>query len=143
MRHHIKRSRRSKSGLILVVSFPARSDDLSVLHFEGRCCPTVVVVLGREDVVERHADAGILQSELRQTEIVREIDIGGEVAVEHHADIHGSVVVVERGVVPETGVGHVLFADVAALHGGLEAIVAEGQDVVQQEVGRESQGLVA
>ena len=125
------------------MGIPACSHDLAVLHVEGGSSPAVVVELSREEVVERHSDSGILQSELGQTEVVRQVEIGGEVAVEHHAHIYGLVVVVECLIALKTCVGHVLLTDVAALYRSLKTTIVEGQDIVQQEVGRESQRLVA
>ena len=43
----------------------------------------------------------------------------------------------------ESGVGEVLVAHVLALHGSAQPFVSEGQDIVDDDVGRESQWLVA
>ena len=64
-------------------------------------------------------------------------------AVEHHAHVDGLAVVVERLITLEPCVRQILVAYVLALHAGLHAAIVEGQDVVQDEVGRERQRCVA
>ena len=92
MCHRIEWCRGCETCLILVGCIPARSYQLAILLREGWCCPTVIVEFGREDVVETDASGELFHAQLLQTERIAEVDIGGKVSVEHHADINGSAI---------------------------------------------------
>ena len=143
MSHHVKRRRGREASLILVVGVPSGGHHSAVLHVVGGGGPAVVVVLGREEVVERDAHGDILHPQAGQAEVVAQVEVRGEVAVEHHTHVHGLVVVAQGLVVLKARVRHVLLADVLVHDAGLEAAVVEGQDAVHDPVGREGQRLVA
>ena len=139
MCHRIEWCRGSKSCLILVGGVPARSNQPAILLREGRCCPTVIVEFGREDVVETDASGELLHAQLLQTERIAEVDIGGKVSVEHHADIDGSAIVVECLIALEACVRQILIAHILALDAGLHSFILEVEDIVEDEVRRERQ----
>jgi len=137
MCHHIKRSRGCETSLILIGGVPARSHHLSVLLVESRRCPAVVVVLGREDVVERDAEGQILHAQLLRLEGIAQIDIGVEVSVEHHAYIRCLAIVVEGLIALETCVRQILLPHVLTLDAGSQSTIVEGEDIIEDGTGRE------
>lgn len=94
----------------------------------ARAGVAVVLVLGVEDVVDGHSEAEFLEAQE-----IPESPAEAQVAEE---------IVLERQLL-DTGVGHVLLADVVALEGGVEAAPAEIEGVVEGEAGGEGDGGVA
>ena len=141
--HEVKRCRRGEASLILVGGSVACSHYLTALHRIGRRSPSVVVVFRREEIIEGDTCCHILQTQLRQLEVVRQVHIRCEVSVEHHANIYGVAVIVQCLVVLEACVRDILLAHILTLDAGIEALILKGEDVVGNPVGREGQRLVA
>ena len=131
-----------KGTVVVVVGVV--SHHLSVgIPLIGRSCPSVVVELGTEEIVEGHADGGLVDAELLQRTGVGEVEVGGEVLLQLRRLPTVVPLFVLALQVLEARVGQVLVADVLADDAATEALVGEGEDVVQQHFWRESQGLVA
>ena len=142
MSHHIKRSRGSKTCLILIAFTPARGYYLVTLLGKGRRCPTIVVELGREQVVECQSHRDILYAQLGQLEVIAQVDIRREMPVQHHAHIYELTIVIMCLIALKACVRHVLLTDILALNACFQPTIVESEDIVQDEVGRECQWLV-
>ena len=142
MSHHVKWCRRRKACLILIGGIPACSNQLAILFGEGRCCPTVIVKFGREDVIETDTCRKFLHTKLLQAERIAEVDIGGKMSVEYHTDIDGFAIVIERLITLEACVRQILIAYILTLDAGIYTFILEVEDIVEDEVWRERQRLV-
>ena len=126
MSHPVKRSRGREACLIEVIGAVSFDIALAVLAERGSS-PSVVVILGVEDVVQRHAEGDVLQSEVGQGEMIAQIHVGVEVLFEEHihVPVEAAIVVVVR-VAVKVSVGQILFADILALDAGVETSVGKG-----------------
>ena len=111
MCHPVKRSRGREACLVEVVGAVSLDIAFAVLAERGSC-PAVVVVLGVEDVVERHAEGDILQSEAGQGKVVAQVHVGIEMCFEEHVHVlvEAAVLIIVL-ITVEVGVGQILFAD--------------------------------
>ena len=137
MSHPVKRSRGCEACLVEVVGAVSLDIAFAVLAERGSC-PSVVVVLGIEDVVQRHAEGDILQTEAGQGKVIAQVHVGIEMCFEEHVHVlvEAAVLIIVL-ITVEVGVGQILFADVLALDAGVETFIIERKDVVEDEVGRE------
>ena len=138
MRHHMDGSLRCEASLVEVAVGIGRHASIGLLPVGGSC-PAVVVVLCAEQVVHGATHGEVFHGLAFKHKSIGKTEVSIEIAIEHHAHIYGMSASILRGIMAEAGIGKVLFAYISALNTGTEAFIVESKDIIEKEIGRESQ----